>query len=127
MQLTWYDDATPQTMAALIEEALPADHTTLLLIHLALFRQAGTTILERLRQAGRPGSIGEQVLRYHHADGSHDTAVVTIIHPSGAALPDSFRIGDISLDDWSHVWPADRPHPGPETEARWIAVAALDE
>ena len=127
MYLIWHADATPQTMAAVIEESLPADHTTLLLIHLELFRQGGVVILDRLQQAGRPGSIYEQVLRYRHADGTHDTAVVTIIHPAGAPVPDSCTVGDIPLDDWAHVWPADRPHPGPETAMRWIALADLDE
>ena len=66
MHLIVHDDLTPESMAAHMEESLPAQHTTLLLLHLTLFQRSGCTILDRLQQVGRPGSMCDQVLRYVH-------------------------------------------------------------
>ena len=128
MPVLFYTDAAGEDLVQTTRAALPDADTFLVLLHLRLMRSpAGRAIVDMLGEAPRTCLIGEQLLRYQHADGTEDTSVMLGVTTTPPATPGPVILGEIDPQYWLHIWPSDRPLPTEDTAVVWVHVNALED
>jgi hypothetical protein len=126
MKALLYTDADGPTLVDAVEAALPTGDASLVFLHLRLVRGPdGQAIIKRLGAKGRHCFVAEQLVRYHHSDGSTDTCL--ILGVTSAALAEAVTLDEVDPEYWLQIWPSDRPVPAPDTPTQLVHVDDLDE